>query len=161
MRLSGKRFYNQQTGKRLLSFFMALLIAIGCIGTLPAASAATATQTNPVVFKVRGAIDTNVSNGVKYSITVSEVYNSTLGYQSFSISYPTELAINTSAISTTTDWTISGSDGNCSFNLNSGVAAKTANEIKNVIESIYFTLTTADAYPDEGSTVGITAYERL
>ncbi|MCL1846468.1 MAG: InlB B-repeat-containing protein [Coriobacteriia bacterium] len=127
---------------------------------LPVASqparAANTTPDNPVIFSVRGTI--GGGGAIEYHVLVDDIYAAQT-YQSVIITYPAELTINYPAGLTTT-WNI---DNTTSTNPKStnmiirGTTPRSASLLKNDLESMFFTLAAAGAFPPDGSTVSIKA----
>ncbi|MDR1559183.1 MAG: InlB B-repeat-containing protein [Clostridiales bacterium] len=144
----------KQTAIKIMTLAICVMSALSAIGlaSVRKVMAASATQRNKVVFSIYGAPDSGVTNGVKYSIRVLDIYSeNSMEYQSFFITYPVYLTINYSDIEGT--WDISKSSGNISTIIKDGTRSPA--DLKEDIEKIYFTLSEENVFPPEGSSIGI------
>ena len=132
------------------------MISVGVLAPRTALATST-TPDNPVVFMVRGAVSTTGS--VEYRIVIDDIY-AALSYQSVIITYPVELIINYTGTSVASAWnvnaTITTNPKSPNWIIKTGVA-RSAALLASDLQSVFFTLSTPDMFPSDGSTVSIKA----
>ena len=144
----------KRISKVVLSTMLFICFAFSNLAPVLHAKAATSTVDNPIIYTITSSIE---SDGIHYQLAVSEVYDSQ-NYQSFTLTYPSELVINfPSSLSTT--WSLMQNTTNSPKSMNAIIktGSRTPANLKTDLNGIYFTLATPNVYPPDGSTVTLTA----